>query len=94
MRKKLKLLHRAEILVQGQFDDAKLILVIMYQKFITVQEKSAFVSFYLRAQKCLPTLKIHNLRSTGATQLKLKLLYSLKFSDLEKKIISIAPLVV
>ena len=70
MGKKLKSSHRDEILVQGQFDDAKLILVIMYPKFITVQEKSAFISFYLCAQKFFPNLKIHNLRSTGAILLK------------------------
>ena len=70
MRKKLKLLHRAEILVHGQFDDAKLILVIRCREFITVQEKSPFISFYLHAQIFFPTLKIHNLRTTGATRLK------------------------
>ena len=50
MRKKSKLSDRAEMLIQGQIDAAKLTFVISCWEFITVQEKSAFISFYLRAQ--------------------------------------------
>ena len=45
MRKKSKFLDRGEIVVQGRFDAAELILAISCWVFITIQEKFAKFHF-------------------------------------------------